>query len=147
MCLRRSRWSCPRQKRRGIGGSGRESHDSDRSSHEDDDLAKGMVDQAGMAATTWIRLGRPQRRRNQRRRRRREARGRVGPAGQGPAPDLAGEVDTDNERSLKVRSATGHRRSQGQGGQRDGRGCITQERVGTPIVEGEEIWAMDWRLC
>jgi hypothetical protein len=110
MCLRRSGWSRPRQKRRGIGGSGRESHDSDRSSHEDDDLAKGMVDLAGMAATTWIRPGRPRQRWNQRRRQRREAHGRVGPAGQGPAPDLVGLVDAGSERSLKEARGAAKRR-------------------------------------
>jgi hypothetical protein len=85
--------SRPRQKRRGIGGSGRKSHDSDGSSHEDDDLDKGMADLVGMAAATWVRPGRPRQRQNQRRRRRIEARGRAGLAGQGPAPDLEGEFD------------------------------------------------------
>jgi hypothetical protein len=55
-----------------------------------------------MAAATWIRPGRPRLRRNQRRRRRREACGRAGPAGQGPAPDLAGEFDVGSDRILKV---------------------------------------------
>jgi hypothetical protein len=101
--LRRSGWSCPRHKRRGIGESGRESHDSDGSSHEDGDLAKGMVDLAGMAASTWIRPGRPRQRRNQRRR----EGGGVGPAGQGPAPDLArGVDDTGDGRSSKGRGCT-----------------------------------------
>lgn len=34
----------------GISGSGRESHDSDRSSHEDDDPTKGLADLAGKVA-------------------------------------------------------------------------------------------------
>jgi hypothetical protein len=44
-------WLRPRQKRRGIDGSSRESHDNDESSHEDDDPAKGRTDLAGKVAT------------------------------------------------------------------------------------------------
>jgi hypothetical protein len=62
-----------------------------------------------MAAATWIRPGRPRLRRNQRRRRRREACGRAGPAGQGPAPDLAGEFDVGSDRILKVGAGRGRR--------------------------------------
>jgi hypothetical protein len=51
MCLRRSGWPHPRQSRRGISGSDRESHDSDGSNHEDGDPAKGTTGLAGKVAT------------------------------------------------------------------------------------------------
>jgi hypothetical protein len=48
-----------------------------------------------------------------------EARGRAGPAGQGPVRDVPWEIDGGSERSLKKRGDAGRRRSQGRGGQRD----------------------------
>jgi hypothetical protein len=57
----------------------------------------------------------------------REARGRAGPAGQGPVADLVGEFDAGSERSLKIRGAAGRRRNQGQGRQRDDGDCIALE--------------------
>jgi hypothetical protein len=49
MRLHRPWWSCSQHNRRGNGGSDWEGHDSDRSSHEDGDLAKGTMDLAGKA--------------------------------------------------------------------------------------------------
>jgi hypothetical protein len=50
MRLRRSGWLRSRQNRRGIGGSDREGHDSDRSSHEDVDLVQRTTDLAKKVA-------------------------------------------------------------------------------------------------
>jgi hypothetical protein len=47
---RRSWWPRPRQNRRDNGASGREGHDSDGSSQEDSDLAKGKADLARKVA-------------------------------------------------------------------------------------------------
>jgi hypothetical protein len=114
--LRRSGWSRLRQKRRGIGGSGRESHDNDGSSRRDDGSSRyghNNVDPTGKAATTMEPTMATMKG---------EGDG-AGPAGQGPVPDLAGLVDVGDERSMKREALLG--------GSGEGRGAL----MAPPILE------------
>jgi hypothetical protein len=93
--MRRLGWPRPRQKRRGIGGSGRESWDNDGSIHEDGDPAKGRTDLAGEGRNSVDPAGGAAASTNPTKATKKES------AWQGPAPDLAGEFDAGYGRRSK----------------------------------------------
>jgi hypothetical protein len=128
------RVATPAAEKKGIDGSGRKSHDNYGSSHEDGDSAKGRTDLAGKVAAAVDAAGKATTAKATK-----KEGSRVGPAGHGPALDLAGEFDANNGRSLKIGGATGRRRSQGQGGRRDNGGCTTHragEEEGSSLLAG-----------
>jgi hypothetical protein len=102
--LCRSRWPRLRQGRRSIGGSDRESHDSDGSNHEDDYPAKGTTDLVEKVATAVDSVGKAVSATDPTVVAMKKADG-AGPAVQGLVRSLARlrDVDASDGRSLKER--------------------------------------------
>jgi hypothetical protein len=106
--LRWSGWPCPRQKRRGIGGSGRDSHDSDESIHEDDDPAKGRMDLARKVAATLNLVGKAAAATDPTKATMNKGEGnRAVPTRQGSVPDLQGSLTSVTEEARSGRRCWG----------------------------------------
>jgi hypothetical protein len=90
--LRRSWWPRPRQNRRGIDGSGWESHDNDGSSHEDGNLAKGRIDLAVKVAVAVDPGGKAAATTDPTKATKKEGTWQGRSSRAGPAPDLAGSL-------------------------------------------------------